>query len=92
MLEALIEGVYEGDLTYQELKKHGDFGLGTFNGLDGEMVALDGVFYRVDYEGNVSIVDDNMKSPFANCHFLLSTNEKLVPKQQLSCEAASEIY
>ena len=85
LFEALIEGVYEGDLTYGELKKHGDFGLGTFNSLDGEMVALDGVFYRIDSDGKVSIVEDSMKSPFAIVTFF-DSNEKLVPTEALSCE------
>ena len=43
---ALLNGVYEGDVTIRELLRHGDFGLGTFNGLDGEMLVLDGVCYR----------------------------------------------
>ena len=38
---ALLDGVYEGDVTTRELLRHGDFGLGTFNRLDGEMLALD---------------------------------------------------
>ncbi len=33
-ISALLEGAYDGNMTYGELKKHGDFGLGTFNGLD----------------------------------------------------------
>lgn len=85
LFEALMKGVYEGDLTYGELKKHGDFGLGTFNRLDGEMVGLDGVFYRIDSDGNVSVVDDSMKSPFAIVTFF-DSNETLVPDRQLSCE------
>jgi len=85
LFEALMEGVYEGDLTYGDLKKHGDFGLGTFNRLDGEMVALDGVFYRIDSDGKVSVVDDSLKSPFAIVTFF-DSNETLVPDQQLSCE------
>ncbi|MEX0998727.1 MAG: acetolactate decarboxylase [Thermodesulfobacteriota bacterium] len=85
LFEALIEGVYEGDLTYGELKKHGDFGLGTFNRLDGEMVGLDGVFYRIDSEGKVSIAEDSMKSPFAIVTFF-DSNETLVPDLQLNCE------
>ena len=40
---ALLDGVYDGDVTIRELLRHGDFGLGTFNGLDGEMLVLDGV-------------------------------------------------
>ena len=35
---ALLDGVYDGDVTIRELLRHGDFGLGTFNGLDGEML------------------------------------------------------
>ncbi|MEM7008537.1 MAG: acetolactate decarboxylase [Thermodesulfobacteriota bacterium] len=85
VFEALIEGVYEGDLTYGELKKHGDFGLGTFNRLDGEMVALDGVFYRIDSEGNVFVVDDSLKSPFAVVTFF-DVNQTLTPKKALNCE------
>ena len=42
-----MAGVYDGDLTYQELARHGDFGLGTFEALDGEMIALEGVFYQI---------------------------------------------
>lgn len=89
LFEALIEGVYEGDLTYGELKKHGDFGLGTFNSLDGEMVALDGVFYRIDSDGKVSVVEDSVKSPFAIVTFF-DSNEKLVPTETLSCEGLKE--
>jgi acetolactate decarboxylase len=39
---ALLAGVYDGNVTIRELLRHGDFGLGTFNALDGEMLVLDG--------------------------------------------------
>ena len=42
-LTALIEGIYDGPTTYAELKKWGDIGIGTFNQLDGEMIAVDGM-------------------------------------------------
>ncbi len=64
-LNALAAGVYDGDLTFGELKRHGDFGLGTFNALDGEMIALDGRFYRVAVDGGVSPVPDDHRTPFA---------------------------
>ena len=48
---ALLEGAYDGDLSFAELAEHGDLGLGTLNGLDGEMIALDGRFYRADVDG-----------------------------------------
>ena len=42
---ALKQGVLEGETTFRELRKHGDFGIGTLNGLDGEMAALNGEFF-----------------------------------------------
>lgn len=51
-IDALLAGVYDGEITFKELKEHGDFGLGTFNGLDGEMVGLDGNFYKIKVDGN----------------------------------------
>jgi acetolactate decarboxylase len=64
-LDALFEGDFDGDLTFAELAQHGDFGLGTLNGLDGEMIALDGHFLRADVEGAVSEVSPTAKTPFA---------------------------
>lgn len=40
LMSALLSGVYEGDTTIADLLAHGDFGLGTFNELDGEMIAF----------------------------------------------------
>ena len=37
-MAALLDGVYEGNVSIRELLRHGDFGLGTFNILDGEML------------------------------------------------------
>jgi acetolactate decarboxylase len=62
---ALIEGSFEGDVTFAELAEHGDLGLGTLNHLDGEMIAIGGRFYRADIEGNVSEVPDTERTPFA---------------------------
>jgi len=59
------QGEYDGDVTYAELAKHGDFGLGTFNGLDGEMGALGGVFYQVPIDGVPVRTSDTQETPFA---------------------------
>lgn len=64
-IAALLEGAYEGDLSFAELAEHGDLGLGTLNGLDGEMIALDGRFYRADVDGGVTAVGAETKTPFA---------------------------
>jgi acetolactate decarboxylase len=62
---ALLEGAYDGDVSFAELAEHGDLGLGTLNGLDGEMIALEGRFYRADVDGAVAEVDAAELTPFA---------------------------
>ncbi len=62
---ALLEGAYDGDLSFAELAEHGDLGLGTLNGLDGEMIALEGEFFRADVDGAVEPVAAEAKTPFA---------------------------
>jgi acetolactate decarboxylase len=65
MINVLSEGVYDRDVTFKDLKRHGDFGIGTFNGLDGEMVAVASEFYQIKADGKAYPVEDSMKSPFA---------------------------
>ncbi len=50
---ALFNGNYDAIMTVGEAKKHGDFGIGAFDRLDGEMLALDGVVYQVTGDGKV---------------------------------------
>ncbi len=64
-LDALSLGLYQGALSYHDLEHHGDFGLGTFDSLDGEMVALDGRFYQVRSDGTIQRVSGNSATPFA---------------------------
>lgn len=65
VLSALMEGVFEGDTTFADLKKRGDMGIGAFNGLDGEMAAVDGVFYRIRFDGTATPATDSDKTPFS---------------------------
>jgi acetolactate decarboxylase len=62
---ALLDGAYDGDVTFEELAEHGDLGLGTLNALDGEMIALDGSFYRADVDGTVEEIEPEERTPFA---------------------------
>lgn len=68
-ISALLEGVYDGETTYKTLKQYGDFGLGTFDGLDGEMIGLEGKFYQVKTDGVAYPVEDSSKTPFATVTF-----------------------
>ena len=62
---ALLDGAYDGDVSFAELAEHGDLGLGTLNALDGEMIALDGRFYRADVDGLVEEIAPSERTPFA---------------------------
>jgi acetolactate decarboxylase len=64
-MAALLDGIYDGDVTIAELLTHGDFGLGTFNHLDGEMVVLDGTCYHLRADGSATIASGQDKTPFA---------------------------
>src|SRR6201997_1512078 len=62
---ALVAGVYDREVTVQTILEHGDFGLGTFANLDGEMVVLDGRAYQVPGSGRVSEAAPDAGAPFA---------------------------
>jgi acetolactate decarboxylase len=79
-INALLEGVYDGDITYQELKQHGNFGIGTFNRLDGEMIGLDGKFYQIKADGTAHSVDGSMRTPFAVVTFFEPDRSVLLDK------------
>ncbi|WP_225031187.1 acetolactate decarboxylase [Paraburkholderia sp. XV] len=64
-MSALIDGIYDGRLTVGELLEQGDFGLGTFNALDGEMIIDRCKAYRLSAAGDASAVKPNRQTPFA---------------------------
>jgi acetolactate decarboxylase len=64
-IDALLAGIYDQQLLYEDLMKHGDIGLGTFTALDGEMIAVDGEFYQIKIDGLAYPVDGSMGTPFA---------------------------
>ena len=64
---SLIKGVMNDNFTLREVKKHGDFGLGTFNGVDGEMIELNGKIYRVGNTGKAEISTGYYKNTVRCC-------------------------
>jgi acetolactate decarboxylase len=78
-IDALLEGVYDGVMTFGTLKTHGDFGIGTFAALDGEMLAFDGRFFQVTGDGAVRRVSDDMETPFAAVTFFEEDFRYAVP-------------
>lgn len=65
-LHALMAGYTRGVVTVQELKTRGNVGLGTFEGVDGEMTLLDGVCYRARQDGSVTKPAPDTGIPFAS--------------------------
>jgi acetolactate decarboxylase len=62
---ALVQGVYEKAVSSNFLLNYGNFGLGTFENLDGEMVVVDGAIYQVRSDGKVLKIGDDVGTPFA---------------------------
>ena len=65
-IDALMQGVYDGTTSLTDLKTKGDFGIGTFNALDGEMILEDGTFYQVKSDGKVYQPNETTQTPFAS--------------------------
>ena len=65
-IDALLVGAYDGSMTCAELLRHGDFGIGTFHSLDGEMIVLDGRMYEVCSDGQVLSPPRQTSTPFAS--------------------------
>jgi len=64
-IDALLSGAYDGELTVKQLVSKGDFGLGTYNRLDGEMLVLGGVPYHFTADGSVTVAKPDDKIPLA---------------------------
>lgn len=64
-LNSLSVGNFDGNFNAGELKKYGNTGIGTFNGLDGEMIELNGIIYQVKSNGTIFVVNDSEGIPFA---------------------------
>ncbi|MDK2990122.1 MAG: acetolactate decarboxylase [Methanoculleus sp.] len=68
-IDALLQGVYDGSMTFDELAKHGDLGIGCGDRLDGELVGVDGEWYLVRTDGRAYPVAGNATTPFAAATF-----------------------
>ena len=65
-IDAILAGAYDGCTSLHDLSEYGDFGIGTFDALDGEMVLLDGRYYQIKGDGTVCIPDRDVLTPFAS--------------------------
>lgn len=70
LLQSLMLGDYYGSVSVGRLKACGDTGIGTFDGLNGELIMLDGTVYAALSDGTVTVMPDDMTVPFSNVTFL----------------------
>ncbi|MGA0558794.1 acetolactate decarboxylase [Larkinella sp. VNQ87] len=69
IIDALLAGAFDGNLTLGELKTKGDFGIGTFNRVDGELVVDQGKVYQVRYDGTIHEMADQDSTSIAFIKF-----------------------
>jgi acetolactate decarboxylase len=64
-IQALLGGAFDGDVTLNELLEHGDLGLGTLNGLDGELIVIDGQVFKAELDCALNRPTLQSQTPYA---------------------------
>ncbi|MFT2815542.1 acetolactate decarboxylase [Leifsonia sp. A12D58] len=91
VMSALLDGVYDDELTVAELLTHGNFGIGTFNALDGEMVILDGECFQLRSDGTVSMPSPEARTPYAVITEFVPGIRRELPDGSLRSDASTFI-
>lgn len=65
VIDALMQGVMEGVIPVKELLRRGDFGIGTFEGLGGELIVFNHKAYNCREDGTVEEVSPDVMVSFA---------------------------
>lgn len=91
VIDALLAGVFDGGLTFEALERHGDFGIGTFNALDGEMVLVGGVAYRIRFDGSVHTVPGTERTPLGFVTWFRPTRTLTVTRASSLAEVQAEL-
>lgn len=95
---ALVNQIYTGDITPADMLKKGKLGLGTADNLDGELVALDGVVYKIELDGSLVKAPAELTAPYMSM-FKFNPNQHIILKdvhslaelgEKLSAQMASK--
>ena len=86
-IASLLAGNYDGVAAVEKIKSQGDVGLGTFAGLDGEMIILDGVVYKAAKTGKVTAENDKVQSPFYAVTFFEADITKKIKTDGIKLDA-----
>lgn len=86
LLQSLTGGLYDGLITVADLKKLGDYAIGTFDGADGELIMIDRVCYKALLDGSIIVANDKETIPFSNA-FKFNKSDSLT----LSCKNIKDL-
>jgi acetolactate decarboxylase len=64
-VQALLGGAFDGDVTLDEVLEHGNLGLGTLNGLDGELIVLEGEVWKANLDCTLARPPRSSLTPYA---------------------------
>lgn len=65
-MQMLVEGLLDGTMPIEDLLTHGSIGIGTGDGVDGELVILNGVGYKIDTSGKEVELPKDFKVTYAD--------------------------
>ncbi len=88
LLQSLAQGYFGGTVTVKDMRSLGDTGIGTFEGLNGEMIMLDGTVYQALGDGRVVVADNKVAVPYATVTYF--DNDLSVPLKDVRDKAAFE--
>jgi acetolactate decarboxylase len=74
--------LYEPVITVGQARAHGNFGVGQYAELDGELTAVDGVFFHARSDGSVKVATDDDQLCFAQLCFFDPTIEEQITGPQ----------
>jgi alpha-acetolactate decarboxylase len=83
---SFYNGNFEGKYPIGNLKMHGDTGIGSISGVDGEMMMLNGVVYQAKPDGHIYVVENSKKTPFAMVTYFKTNKVVTVNKEMNSTE------
>ena len=88
LLQSLAQGYFGGTVTVRDMRALGDVGIGTFEGLNGEMIMLDGTVYQALGDGRVVVAGDKVAVPYATVTYF--DNDISVDLKDVKDKAAFE--
>jgi acetolactate decarboxylase len=85
-MDALMAGCYDGVVPVKDLRRYGDFGIGTYKRLDGEMVMLNDTLFQILLDGTAKTASIPDSTPFADV-VRFKPDTMLVPEKNIRLDS-----